>query len=105
MKIPNCAFQTSPHAGANIVRGFTRLHRSLVVQGAQKSFAMWMLPIFQESDDERLIVKWSSLEDEAPEGLAGANNCKRSCISANGACDSRDVQHVCEERLGIGNGE
>ena len=41
----------------------------LFLQGAQKSFALWMLPIFQESDDERLIVKWSSLEDKAnPKG-------------------------------------
>ena len=76
-----------------------------MVQGAQRSFAVWMLPIFQESDDERLIVKWSSLEDKAPEGLAGRNTCRRTCISVNRACDSCDVQHVCEERLEIGNDE
>ena len=76
-----------------------------MVQGAQRSFAVWMLPIFQESDDERLIVKWSSLEDKAPEGLAGRNNCRRTCVSDKRACDSCDVQHVCEERLEIGNDE
>ena len=83
-----------------------------MVQGAQRGFVVkWMLPVFQESDDERLIVNWSSLEDKAPEGLATPNNCRRTCISANrvcdscDSCDSCDVQHVCEERLEIGNDE
>ena len=83
LKIPNGAFQTSRHAVASLVRGFSEISQiTCFLQGAQKSFALWMLPIFQESDDERLIVKWSSLEDKAPEGLAG-----RSCMSANRACD------------------